>query len=402
MGNNDKALKRFFLISNGAFFQLLSAFSTAIVAYFVYEENSVEIWGQFASIWVVVSILTLVFNFGNKDFLLKEFSISNTNTKIISNQYMSLRLPLLIVSLFFLIAWFNFEKGIVLLPIIIATFFVNSFQPLLIFEKRFAFLLGSELLAITAQLLFLFYIKNSFNLAVLLISFLIYNLVKLLMMMSVFKKLMIPQIKIGFNFSALSPLLPFFLLTLGGLLINKSDLMLVAAFLSDSTKAQYQILSTFSTMGIIAAHALLQPFIKQIYRVNNNAFDKISKSYFLAGIVLSLLYVFMVLYITNYFFKIQLSSLSVILLYFIELVFFAINPHVFYIYRNDKQHHFVSIVLISGIISLLAAFFLVKQFDIQGALFANLLGNCVMLILLLNAKRKIYNQTLSDVVFESH
>jgi O-antigen/teichoic acid export membrane protein len=213
----------------------------------------------------------------------------------------------------------------------------------------------------------------------------------------IFNQKIFPQWKMVFNFYLLKPLWPFFLLTLGGMLINKSDLMIVAALLSDSTKAHYQILSTFSTMGIIAAHALLQPFIKQIYRVNNAAFKKIAKSYFLAGLVISLFYVFGVVLITSYFFQIKLSSIAIVLLYLIELVFFAINPLVFYIFRMDKQQHFVTIVIVSGVFSLISAFFLVRQFNMLGALSSNLLGNCLMLILLWNAKQKIYNQSQSDV-----
>jgi O-antigen/teichoic acid export membrane protein len=222
-----------------------------------------------------------------------------------------------------------------------------------------------------------------------LISFLIYNLVKLLPVFIVFRNDIIPQSHYIFKIDLLKPLLPFFLLSLGGMLVNKSDFMIVATFLSDHSKAHYQIISTFSTIGIIGAHAVLQPFIKQIYRVNSTLMNKIALNYFIYGLFLSLLYVGLVYLVTTYFFKFQLSLYALLLLYFIELIFFAINPLVFTAFRNEKQKYFVVIMLVSGVFSLLFSLLLVKPYGIHGALFANFLGNCVLYFLLLFSKRNM-------------
>jgi O-antigen/teichoic acid export membrane protein len=78
-----------------------------------------------------------------------------------------------------------------------------------------------------------------------------------------------------------------------------------------------------------------------------------------------------------------------ILLYAVELIFFAINPLVFYLFRKDKQQHFVVIVLIAGFISLLSAWLLVPIYGVEGALLANLLGNMCMFILIWRAKLQL-------------
>lgn len=386
----DKAAKRLFMIGNSALFQLISAFSTAIIAYFVYSKESVAVWGQFAGIWLLVTMLTIVFNFGSKDFLLKEFSLSGKPSREVCNQYLWLRLPLLIGTILFLLLYVGIEQNLRLIPLVITAFVVNSYQPLLIFEKRFKLLLSAEVIAILAQLFFLYNQEKQLELNMLLSSFLIYNLIKFLVMMLVFfKHLKTPA---QYQLIHLKPLWPFFLLTLGGLLVNKSDFMIVAALMDDSSKAHYQVISTFSTMGIIAAHAVLQPFIKQIYRVNNALLNKISLNYFLAGIIISLLYIVLVQIVITFLFNFQISLLAKVFLYCIELIFFAINPLVFNIFRNEKQQKFVSIVLVSGIFSLLFAALLVKPYGITGALFANFLGNCLMLTLLFFTKRKINSE----------
>lgn len=384
----DKVTKRLLMIGSGALFQMISSFSTAIVAYFVYANEGVAVWGQFAGIWMLLTILTVVFNFGSKDFLLKEFSLSNKQPEKICTHYMWLRLPLLLAAILFTFLFFYINQAITLIALVITSFVVNSYQPLLIFEKRFNLLLIAEVLGILAQLFFLYCQEIPLQLNMLLSSFLIYNLTKFLMVLFMFYKDIIPQMKITFKLVQFKPLWPFFLLTLGGMLVNKSDFMIVAAMLDDESRAHYQLISTFSTMGIIAAHAVLQPFIKQIYRVKSALLDKIAMNYFLLGIVLSLVYLVVVHIVLSSFFNFQLSKLSLVLIYGIELIFFAINPLVFFIFRKDKQQKFVVIVLVSGAFSLLSAAFLVKPFDIHGALSANFIGNCLMLGLLNFTKRK--------------
>ena len=115
-------------------------------------------------------------------------------------------------------------------------------------------------------------------------------------MLSVFRKEILPQ-SIEIKFSLFKTLLPFFLLALGGMMVNKADFIMVTALLDDSSKAHYHIISTFSTMGIIAAHAVLQPFMKEIFRINWESFKRIAQKYFGIGIILSLLFILVVYFV---------------------------------------------------------------------------------------------------------
>jgi len=389
MMKKSKGIIRFGMISNGAIFQFFNAFSTAIIAFFVFAKDNVAIWGQFAVIWLVVSWLTMLFNFGSKDFLLKEFTKSHVKPKELCLQNMVGRLPLLGLSIVLMLCINQSMQSLILVPLLVATYIINGVQPLFIFEKRFKLLLLTEMAAIGLQLIFIFSIVGNFNLNGILVSFLIYYIVKLVVIAFVFRGNFKQKWFNKNEISFLKPLWPFFLLTLGGMLVNKSDFIIVATYLSDSSKAQYQIISTFSTMGIIVAHALIQPFIKQIYRINLNSFYQIYIKYFFAGIVLSLLFTCFVYLMTSYFFNFQLSFISLILLYCIELIFFAINPLVFYLFRNDKQHYMVVIVLVSGLLSLVFAGLFVQPFGIEGALLSNFIGNCIFFILLFIKRKKI-------------
>jgi O-antigen/teichoic acid export membrane protein len=228
----------------------------------------------------------------------------------------------------------------------------------------------------------------------LIISFLIYYLIKGFSLFFIYGAALIPS-SIQINFSELKPLLPFFLLALGGMLVNKADFIIVTALLDDISKAHYQVISTFSTMGIIAAHALLQPFMKEIYRINWDSFKSIAKQYFMVGIVLSLCYTLLVYFAISVFFEFNLSINSLVLLYAIELIFFATNPMIFFLFRNDKQHQLVTIVIVAGTFTLLCAWLFVKPFGINGALLANLIGNCLILIFLWVLKSKILKQLMS-------
>jgi O-antigen/teichoic acid export membrane protein len=388
MARKEQVQLRVLMIGHGAVFQLVNAFSTAIVAFLVIKTNHTLLWGKFAGVWLLITWFTLLFNFGSKDFLLKKFSNSNNNKIDQLHQLLQIRLPILILCCIISFFIIPLEQAILLVCILCMIFIVNSFQPLLIFEQKFRFLMFTEMLAITIQLAFLLMIGNDLNLPYLLSSFLIYNVLKVIAFYYGSKN-SFSFSKLDFDFALFKSLWPFFLLTLGGMLVNKSDFMMVTTLLEDENKAFYQIISTFSTMGIIAANAILQPFIKQIYRVNWEVFNQIARKYFVAGILLSLIYTVSVYFGISLFFNFQLSLFSIILLYAIELAFFAINPLVFYLFREEKQKHFVVIVLTSGLISLLTAWLLVPVYGMEGALWSNLIGNLCMWLLLWSLKHKL-------------
>ena len=398
MASKNKFLQRILMISNGLAFQLINAFSTAIIAYFVMANKHTLLWGKFAAIWVLISLFTIVFNFGSKDYLIKEYSTSLTKAIDLTKTNMILRLPLLLACCAISFFIFTLNELLQINLILLSSFVVNSFHPLLIYEKRFKFLLFVELIAILAQLIFLFSLSEPLQLNYLIFSFLIYYLIKCFCLFFIYGTALIPLSK-QFNFYKLKPLLPFFFLALGGMLVNKADFIVVTAILDDISKAHYQIISTFSTMGIIAAHALLQPFMKEIYRINWNSFKSIATQYFLIGIVLSLLYTILVYFATSVLFKFNLSIYSLVLLYAIELLFFATNPLIFFLFRNDKQHHLVTIILLAGTFTLLCACLLVKSFGINGALMANLIGNCLIFIFLWFLKSRILKQLMAETAY---
>jgi O-antigen/teichoic acid export membrane protein len=388
MVKNERWIKRLLMIGHGVVFQLVNAFSTAIVAFLVIKTNHASLWGKFAGIWLLITWLMLLFNFGSKDFLLKSFSLPNANIRVQLQRVFFVRLPILVVCITCTIFIFPLKQTMLIAGILLLSFIINSFQALLIFERQFKFLMLAELSAVASQIAFLLSKKDDLNLVVLLFSFLIYHVVKTLLIFFKCKRSFNVQ-AIHIDYSLLRSLFPFFLLTLGGMLVNKSDFLMVTALLNDENKALYQVISTFSSMGIIAANTLLQPFVKQMYRVQWELFHVILKKYFVAGIILSLLYTITVCFGIQLFFKYQLSFFAMILLYAVELIFFAINPLVFYLFRKDKQQHFVVIVLIAGFISLLSAWLLVPIYGVEGALLANLLGNMCMFILIWRAKLQL-------------
>jgi O-antigen/teichoic acid export membrane protein len=388
MASKNKFLQRLLMISNGAVFQLFNAFSTAIIAYYVIAYHNTLIWGKFASIWIMISLFTLLFNFGSKDYLVKEYSKSKVIVASLTSTIMFLRLPLILLCILIALIIFPFDQFKYILPLLLATFFVNSIQPRLVYEKRFGLLLGMELIALFSQFIFLSFVKTSIQLNHIIISFLVYNSIKVIIMISIYRKEILPQ-SIEIKFSFFKPLIPFFLLALGGMMVNKADFIMVTALLDDSSKAHYHIISTFSTMGIIAAHAVLQPFMKEIFRINWESFKRIAQKYFGVGIILSLLFVMAVNFVTDIFFNFHLSKYALILLYAIELIFFAYNPIIFLLFRTDKQHHLVFIVIVSGCVTLFFAWLLVKPYGINGALLSNLIGNAVMFIILWLSKARM-------------
>ena len=137
MASKNKFLQRLLMISNGLAFQLINAFSSAIIAYFVMANKYTLLWGKFAAIWVLISLFTIVFNFGSKDYLIKQYSTSLIRAIDLTKTNMILRLPLLLACVATSLFIFPFNELLQINLILLSSFVVNSFHPLLIYEKRF-------------------------------------------------------------------------------------------------------------------------------------------------------------------------------------------------------------------------------------------------------------------------
>lgn len=352
-----------------------------LVSLVVIQSNSLELWGEFTEALVTVNFLSVLLAFGNKDYLVRAFSKHPSTLKSQWNKIFWSRIPILIFAvtcLYFL----TYDTSLFLICAVWLTlnFIQQSFDSLVLFFKNFRQTLLIELLCSILLLGFLIYFGNKITLQLLLLSYAGAQVIRTLLLLGMYwAHLDFPRSS-SFSLAELKLLTPFFLLGLGGFLVDKADLLCVSIFLPHSEKASYQIISNLCNMGIVAASMVLVPFTKNIYRINAATFNVLHRNFNFFGALYSLSFMLGVYVLCNLLFKIEFT----VWVYFGFLInifaFTLFLPYMFLFTKHNWQSQAVYLMLASGVFTFLLSALLVPKFNQEGAATACALGQIALLL----------------------
>lgn len=376
-----KHLNRIGFISSNALRQILvSAFGMAI-PFLVIHYSSKEVWGSFVSILLFTLFALQIINWGNKEYLLRQFSIEPGKIRTNFSSILITRLPLAL--LFSLIALFAFPTVNVFFVFlwILGRYFSYSVEPLLFFEKKFNLFLIIEMITFLLFCGILFLFKDGLNSMELSIIYSLYQFIKGVISLFFFRSF-INFKNLQFDYLFYKKALPFFLLSAFGFLISKSDVYFVQFFCDKYTTANYQILNSLLVFIITISVFIYSPFTKNIYRNNTIVIKKYEKVLSLLGLVIVPVSLFFCYFIILYYLKLKLS------VWFYILAFIYIYPS--YIYGiqivnkfKTKQEQLVILYLFYSAITnvLFSSLFLYLGYGILGALSGGCLSQIVALYL---------------------
>ena len=376
-----KYLNRIGFISSNALRQILvSAFGMAI-PFLVIHYSSKEVWGSFVSILLFTLFALQIINWGNKEYLLREFSINPSRINQNFSENMVTRLPLVI--LFSLIAPFIFPTINIFFVFlwILGRYFSYSVEPLLFFEKKFNLFLIIEMITFLLFCTTLFFFKEDINSTKLLIVYSLYQFIKGVISLLFFRSF-IRFKNLQFNYIFYKKALPFFMLSAFGFLISKSDVFFVQYFCDKSTTANYQILNSLFVFIITISVFIYSPFTKNIYRNNTIVTEKYQKTLSLLGLVIIPISLFFCYFIILYYLKLKLSF------WFYMLAFIYIYPSYLYgiqivnKFKTNKEQLVILYLFYSAITNVFfSSFFLYLGYGILGALSGGCLSQIVALYL---------------------
>ena len=133
-----KLITRFKLVTIYGLGQSLNSFGLLIVSLVVIKFKSIEFWGTYVELHIWINLLLLFASFGNKDQLLKRFSLSPSSIYQDWLTNFTSRLVLLIPCFVFLIVIPPLNPLIFyLIPWLVLSFIGQSFNSLILFNRDF-------------------------------------------------------------------------------------------------------------------------------------------------------------------------------------------------------------------------------------------------------------------------
>jgi O-antigen/teichoic acid export membrane protein len=128
----------------------------------------------------------------------------------------------------------------------------------------------------------------------------------------------------------------FFLLLFTSLLGSRADQINASLLLNTTEIGSYQILMNFVLILQASSNFILQPFLKNIYRLKFVLIQKIALRLFLIGIPLAAFGVLLIHVTLFYIYQIEFDPLILLLGYLFVLPMFHYSPYIYYLFKLDK------------------------------------------------------------------
>jgi len=390
MRDSRKTLYRSKLISLEAVNFVLKPLHISIVSIIIIRQYNSELWGEFILFLLGIEMLLTFVNWGQKPFLIREFSRVPSLIGISWSKAFFSRIILLMFSLV-LISISPFISGY---KIIFSVWFISrcltSFiEPIIQFNRKYKWSILTEVFSLGVSLGLLYLFSNDLDLGGLLLVFALSSLVKMLLIVPLVPSWKLPAMSLQKAMLALSISFPFFALSVSGLIQTKGDLYMVTALLDKVDIAKYQIIIGFLVLGQTISSIVLGPFQKNIYRFKENEIKGLKTSYLKIGWIstsILSLGLFLVLKLI-YQFEFPILYLLLFVAYLMPMYFYLIESQ--FLIKNGFERKVLYYTIMAAIIDVVLCIALIPLFELTGALYSGILSRIILARLIVFSYKKM-------------
>lgn len=327
--------------------------STLLLSLLVVKWFSLSIWGNIVTILVVQQIVNGVLAWGNKDYLQRELGTNPAAFSASFSQLFLERFFLFVLSVtgIYFLGLIDKEYFISFLLLVFVRFVNQSFDILIIKERRFLLTLFLDLLVLIIQVCWLFIIKQNeiASLNDLLIVFWLPMLLKSILLFFIFRQ----TFQEGrFKKVLLRNAFFFGMLAISGLIHSKIDVLVVSRLLNAETLGKYQIIMAFLWCIQSVSMYVSGPFVHNFYRLNESAQTNSSKLLKTLGFIIVPIAVALVMVVLYYIFTIEINPSIVMATLVFSIASFIYLPWIFQINQRKAEHR-VLIINIAGTLILI-------------------------------------------------
>lgn len=340
---------------------LLVPFFNVLISVLVVRLVSVELWGDFTRIILLVSTFTVFSLWGSKDYLSAAFSRDPGAVQHNWKNQLASRQP---------VTWLAITAILILVPGLLLKLFSAgilvtraaslSYEPLVIYHRRFRLKFAAEISGGAFLCLVIVLFHETMTVQRFLGFCVLSELIRLIIIAPAFH----PEYPLSFlpkfDLKALRTSSGFLWLSLSGFLLYKADQYFIAIFLDNLTLAKYQLVMAFLILIHAAATYLVQPLFRRVLLQKLALVKNLSARLFINGVWMTLAALLMVKLVLEYAYEIRLpvSLFGAAWLFLLPAYYYA--PLICYLFAASREK-LVLAVNTGGFISTLAASWLLTR-----------------------------------------
>ncbi|WP_298311602.1 hypothetical protein [uncultured Aquimarina sp.] len=379
----SKLLDRVKIVSLYGLGQSIPMITQVIISLLIIKKHSTILWGEYVTLLLWVNFIILFSYFGNKNYLLKQFSEQpgKIHTTWLSNFSTRFFIFLFIGIVSFFIPLFE-PYYILILVWLFLLFFNQSFEVLILYQKDFKFNFSVELIRNVFITITLLLLSGSLELEQFL-KIIIGGLLIKAICYTFFYRRTLMNTKIVLDKQSLILSVPFLIPMVLGTLRTKIDSYYGTIYFSKEDLSHYQIFISFITLIQLGVAYTINPFIKIFYRISKKTRIVIEKQFLYLGIGIGAIAITIIYGIITYIYEFPFSNMSYLLGYLFMITLFVHLLLINEFYKYNKQTLVAIIIGVIAIIQVVLGYFTINTYQSIGALSIKVIGQWMVVLALI-------------------
>ena len=384
----SKLLNRIQIASLYGLGQTIPMVAQLVISLIIIKKHSTTLWGAYVTLLLWVNFIIIFSYFGNKNYLLKQFSLEPRKiyTTWLSNFYTRFLVFLIIGGISLYIPLFKPHRIAILIWMFLL-FYNQSYEVIILYQKAFKFNFYVELFRNIIVIFLLVFASETFKLHEFLYCIIIGLIFKALCYSFYYRKLLFtapPSIDKGGLLAAIPFPIPMVL----GTLRTKIDSYYGTIYFSKETLSEYQIFISLIAIVQLGIAYMINPFIKIFYRISKTTRMVIETQFLYLGLVLGLGAILTIYGILTYVYGFYFSMIHYILGY---LFIVTLCVHLLLInefYKNGKQVQVAYIIGGIALLQIILGYFIIDSYQSIGALLVKVIGQWLVLLALMRFRKQ--------------
>jgi O-antigen/teichoic acid export membrane protein len=371
--------KRALIIAANSANSLLVPLLSPLFSFFVIRLASLSLWGDFVKVLVVAQLAAHVAGWGNKDFLLREFSRAPAQVAAAWQSSLFTRLGLFAMAALILAVFgYSPQRWALLAALTLCLVLDQSYDVFVLYRRDFLFAFGVEVIGIVLLAVPVLWLRASLTVDGLIALFAFSNLLKPILYGLRYRGQSLTRLTGRFNPLLLRLSLAFFLIGLAGLLQSRVDLYVVSYFLPARDVGQYQVYSNLVLYVQSAAALVVTPFVKGLYRLSYGVLLRLSARLFALGLLAVGVGMPLVGLILRQLYHLDFSPAFLVAGALLALPVYFYIPVVYALFKANRQRVVVGVTVFGILVSLLFNLWWLPALGMLGAALAAAMSQWAM------------------------
>lgn len=346
-------------------------------------------WGEMVGNFIAIGVAGLFMSWGNKEYLLREYSLMPAMISRFWQHSFLTRSLLLVIPVAAFLLIYPWSESLWMCVWLLGGFVAQSLESVIEYTRRYTLALVVELITFLLLAGAVWWFHEQVD-ALLLLKFLaLASGLKGVLLLVWLSDEVLSTSHWRLAPEMLGYMLPFFLIGLSGMLQSKTDLYLVNALVPKEEVGTYHVVVNLWLYSQALAGFMLVPYARNLFRMLDESILRLAINFAVVGIV-TILIVFPCIYLLlAYGYDFQLSWDFYLYGALFAWPIFWYLPYIFLMYKHGRERTVMWVNFLGAGINCVFTWWLLHELGVAGALLGSAIAQWLLLItyLLLNRKR---------------